>query len=399
MDTLQPSSPVKLDKPQVDHQDNPFKSFWMGGYECCDMLNRYGRRTDLLAATRHIERIDEDYDNLKPFGIKTVREGIVWSRVEYKPYHYDWQMVDKLMAAGQRHGIQQVWDMCHFGMPNDISPLHPQFCGRFVALCAAFASRYHRRLAEMPLIITPINEVSFLSWLGGEVGATTPYSRRNGWDVKYNLCKAYIESINAIRSIDKNIRILTTEPLVNIVPPKEADPDTKEAAFAAHEEQFQVTDILFGSICPELGGSPRHLDIVGYNYYFSNQFSTVPGDMISWTNEHNDERYVPLHRLLIAGYYRYEKPILLSETSHPLDHRPYWLGHISEECIQVIDQHIPLWGICWYPLLNRPDWDHTEDWHHSGLWEVDAVTGDRKINVPLAEALNKAIYSTAQCSK
>jgi hypothetical protein len=39
----------------------------------------------------------------------------------------------------------------------------------------------------------------------------------------------------------------------------------------AHEHQYQVLDILSGRICPELGGSPDYLDILGFNYYYNNQ--------------------------------------------------------------------------------------------------------------------------------
>ena len=28
--------------------ENPFASFWMGGYECTDKLNAFGYRVDLL---------------------------------------------------------------------------------------------------------------------------------------------------------------------------------------------------------------------------------------------------------------------------------------------------------------------------------------------------------------
>jgi len=61
--------------------NNPFRSFWMAGYECTDQLNYYGNRVDLLKETAHLELIDQDYQNLAQFNIKTVREGIQWSHV------------------------------------------------------------------------------------------------------------------------------------------------------------------------------------------------------------------------------------------------------------------------------------------------------------------------------
>jgi beta-glucosidase/6-phospho-beta-glucosidase/beta-galactosidase len=57
----------------------------MAGYECSDKLNLHRQRVDLLQATGHLQLMDEDYQLLQPFGIKTVREGIRWSVVEKRP--------------------------------------------------------------------------------------------------------------------------------------------------------------------------------------------------------------------------------------------------------------------------------------------------------------------------
>ena len=62
------------------------KSFFMGGYECADHINRSGERINLQTETLHHEKILEDYKNLKAIGIKVVREGVCWSEVEIAPY-------------------------------------------------------------------------------------------------------------------------------------------------------------------------------------------------------------------------------------------------------------------------------------------------------------------------
>src|SRR5689334_11587600 len=106
---------------------NPFSSFWMAGYECTDKLNRFGNRVDFLNITGHLQLIDEDYEQIKAFNITTVREGIRWSQAEKRPYHYDWSIVDLMIDHGKKNNIQQVWDICHFGYPDDLTPLHPLF--------------------------------------------------------------------------------------------------------------------------------------------------------------------------------------------------------------------------------------------------------------------------------
>jgi len=29
-----------------------------------------------------------------------------------------------------------------------------------------------------------------------------------------------------------------------------------------------------------------------------------------------------------------------------------------------------LWGICLYPVIDRPDWDDLNHWHRSRLWDL-----------------------------
>jgi hypothetical protein len=122
--------------------------------------------------------------------IKTVREGLRWSVLEREPYVYNFEPVRLLMEAGRRAGVQQVWDICHFGFPDDLTPLHPMFARRFATFCRAFVVFYRSISPNDTLVVTPINEVSFLSWLGGEVRGTSPYCEGQGWQVKYALMKA-----------------------------------------------------------------------------------------------------------------------------------------------------------------------------------------------------------------
>src|ERR1700712_2851125 len=89
---------------------NPFKSFWMAGFECTDKLNAFGIRVDLLNNTGHLHLIDQDYKMLSPFRMGAVREGIRWSQVEKNPYQYDWSAVEKMIRAGKENNIQQIWD-------------------------------------------------------------------------------------------------------------------------------------------------------------------------------------------------------------------------------------------------------------------------------------------------
>lgn len=381
---------------------NPFKSFWMGGYECTDQLNAFGNRVDLLNTTGHLEFLEQDYQALGQFDIQTVREGIRWSVVEYRPYQYDWSVVEQMIRQGQQHGIQQIWDICHFGFPDDLTPLHPMFARRFAQLCRAFVQFYRSLVPSGTLIVTPINEVSFISWLGGEARGTSPYCIGQGWEVKYRLMKAYIEGIVAMKEVDPGIRILTTEPLVNMVPPSNPSIKDLQDARDANEHQFQSLDILAGKICPELGGDISFIDLVGFNFYYNNQWIINSGNFLPWFNDEDDPRWKPLSALLTMGYQRYKRPIVLTETSHSQEHRPNWIEYIGNEVSKTIEAGIPLLGICLYPIIDRPDWDFPETWHGAGLWDMELVNGlgkDRKLYLPYAEELKRVQKQVARSIK
>jgi hypothetical protein len=380
---------------------NPFNSFWMGGYECSDQLNVHGDRVDFLNITRHLELINQDYQGLVALGVRVVREGVRWNMAEPRPYQYDFTVLKQMIFTGNMHGIQQIWDLCHFGFPDDLTPLHPHFSKRFAAFCSAFATFFRENNPGAVLIVTPINEVGFISWLGGEVGATSPFCHHNGWKVKYAYIKAYIGGIEALRLVDPHVRILTTEPLISIVAAEDSGPsDIDEAAFH-HDLQFQALDMLCGRLCPELGGKEDNLDLLGFNYYYDNQWIHTPHQVIGWNDYVPHPKYTFPSELLYRAHMRYNRPVLLSETSHPGEDRDIWIRHIIQEATKLLNCNIPIWGICLYPIIDRPDWDNLDQWHHAGIWDRTGNAPDqiRVIHQPSVEAIKEAQFLTASAQE
>ncbi len=338
-----------------------FKTFFIGGFECADIINNQGNRVDLLAQTAHDIKIIEDYKLLSAAGIKTVREGIRWSVVETKPFVYDFTEVKNRILAAQQTGIQQLWDICHFGYPEGLMPTHPQFAHRLTELCKAFTNLY-RNYSDDPLIITPINEISFISWLGGEARGTVPFAVNTGFDLKYYLCKAAIKSIEAIKNIDPTAQILMVEPLIKVHP--QIGEETCEAITGFNEAQFQAMDIITGRICPELGGKPDYMDLAGFNFYYNNQWEHC-GEVLGWCEE---KRRSCFSELLHNAYLRYDVPVVLSETGHFGEHKAAWMELITDDCIRAINKGVDLRGICIYPVLDRPDWDNPGHIIPCGIW-------------------------------
>jgi len=341
-----------------------FNTFFIGGYECADHINRSGARINLLKETQHDIRIEEDYNALAAIGIKTVREGICWSEVEKIAGVYDFSEVHHRMAAAEKFGIQQIWDLIHFGYPDGIFPTHPLFCDRFVKLCEAFASFYKQHAAQ-PLFVVPINEISFLSWHSGDVRGTVPFAVNSGWDMKYHLCKAAILGIKMLKNADPDCTIVLVEPLVRIHPGLHEDLN-EVAIHNAH--QFQAMDIIAGRMCPELGGCEAFLELLGFNYYWNCQWDFA-SEPLPWPEI--DRRRMPLSELLAIAYQRYQKPIFLSETGHFGSGRVEWINEIADECVLAKANGVDLQGICIYPVTDRPDWDNLTSYSNCGIWDLD----------------------------
>lgn len=339
-----------------------FNTFFMGGFECADHINRSGERINLLKETQHDTRCYEDYEALLSIGIRTVREGICWSSVEKISGNYDFSEVLHRMKAAEKLGIQQIWDLIHFGYPDDLSPTHPLFYLRFEKLCKAFAS-FYKENSKQKLFVVPINEISFLSWHSGDVRGTVPFAVNSGWDIKYHLCKAAITGIKMLKKTDPSCTVILVEPLVKI-----HAMEIDDNVYELNEPQFQAMDIIAGRICPELGGSEELLEILGFNYYWNCQWKGN-GESLNWPDY--QQMRVPFSEVLQTAYERYKKPIILTETGHFGDRRVEWLEEITAECVLAKINGVDLHGICIYPVIDRPDWDDLTSYSKCGIWDLD----------------------------
>lgn len=342
-----------------------FNSFFMGGFECADHINRSGHRVNLLNETHHHCKAREDYHHLKKLGIKVVREGICWSTVEIYPHVLDFNSLKPRIEAAREMGIQIIWDLCHFGYPDDLVPTHPLFPSRFMSLCRAFAL-FHREYCEEPLLVVPINEISFLSWHSGDVRGTVPFAINSGFDIKYHLCKAAIEGIKVLKQTDESCQVILVEPLCEIHRGDSEISDEELQELNSH--QFQAMDIISGRLCPELDGSTDLFDMVGFNYYYNNQWEHC-GPILSWPS--NEKKMTPFSKLLLKAYKRYNKPTIVSETGHFGLLRSQWMEEITLECDRAMSLGVDLRGVCIYPVIDRPDWDNLKSWSNCGLWDLD----------------------------
>jgi hypothetical protein len=281
-----------------------------------------------------------------------------------------------------------IWDLFHYGYPDDLDLFSEDFPKRFADYCHA-AARFVCAQSSGPCFFTPVNEPSFFAWAGGHVGRFAPHCIGKGVELKRALIRAAIHGINAIRASVPAARIVNVDPLCHVVPPLEKPELQKDADWFNEHAVFESWDMLCGRKMPELGGTRQHLDIVGINYYWTNQWELGRDEQ---PLAEDDPRRVPLRELIRRVYERYGGDLLITETAHVDDMRPQWLRYVADETEALLDAGIPLRGVCLYPILGMPEWHDQDKWTQMGLWELNECEEglSRVICEPMLQALRKA---------
>jgi polysaccharide biosynthesis protein PelF len=315
------------------------------------------------------------------------------------PGRFDFSSVLPMVRAARETGTQVIWDLLHYGWPDDVSPFAADFTERFARFARACAAMVAAESDAVPFWV-PVNEISFFAWAGGDAGFMNPFVQRRGLELKVQLVRAAIEAIESLWSVDARARIVHVEPAINVIP----NLRRKDGALRAadhHESQFEAWEILGGHKWPGIGGDPKYLDVLGINYYYNNQW--IQGGMP--VTDRRDPRYRPLREILAEIHRRFGRPLFIGETgiegeAHingkpryrmPVprtdDARPEWLRYVCGEVAAAMDAGVPMEGICLYPVANHPGW---EDGRHcqNGLFDYPPhADGHRDVIEPLAREL------------
>lgn len=356
--------------------DKTFASFFQAGFECSSHRRRDGVRLDLIRATSHDKHVLRDYRLCKDLGFGTIRDGLRWHLIEKAPGKYDWSSWLPALEAAEAVGLQVIWDLFHYGSPDCIDPGGPDFAYRFTDFALAALEVQESVSGRAPLI-TPLNEINFLSWAVDD-GYFPPFGPgERGW-VKRQLVKTATNAARAIKERWPQSTIVWAEPLIHIAP-HDRRRQTVRAAKQNLEGMYEAYDWIMGVGKPELGGDPSLIDLIGLNYYPHNQWycegPTIPM---------GHHEYRPLADMLVEMGERYQKPIFLSETGAEGSGKPSWLHYVCNEVRDAMGRGADIRGICWYPITAYPGWDNSRH-AETGLLSSVLSDGGRHIDERLLE--------------
>ena len=176
--------------------------------------------------------------------------------------------IDPFLVAQRRHNILPIWDLCHYGYPDDLDPLR---------MLSSPASRLMRRPRRAMSPIAPTmghcashrstNRPSGAIWEANGPGARPSARAAKIAALHLALARADIAAVKAIRADFPDTRIVHIDPLIWVVPPRDR-PDLAEAAHReSYDDAYLAWDMISGLKHPEYGGSSETIDIIGLNNY------------------------------------------------------------------------------------------------------------------------------------
>ena len=335
------------------------------------------RALDEYQLMGHYEHWREDLALARELGVKAIRWGVPWYRIEpFQPGLFDWRWTDEVIPyLVQELGIAPVIDLMHYGCPFW---LRREFASAdYPSAVAAYAGAFAERYKGLVRWYTPLNEPIVTALYCGQRGLWPPYLRtETGYvQVLLQVIEGIVATAAALRAVDPTIV------LVHVEATGLSRTAREDLHAVAREEQlrtFLPYDLLTGRVGPEhplfawlvrSGASPDRLaalaerpapfDLMGLNFY--PQWSTTQ----LYIDRRGRLAYQPVEQDgagfsgLIHDYWeRYRIPIMVTETSARGDEdiRARWL-EASVTALRALRQRgVPVIGYTWFPLFTMIDW-------------------------------------------
>jgi beta-glucosidase/6-phospho-beta-glucosidase/beta-galactosidase len=403
----------------------PEDFLWASGIENTFVpQTRPGHRAlDEYRLIGHYEHWREDLALGRDLGLRALRWGVPWYRVEPLPGEFDWSFTDEVIPyMTEELGITPILDLMHYGCPfwlrrEFASSDYPRAVASYAA---AFARRYRGRVRWY----TPLNEPIVNALLCGARGLWPPYLKGDSGYLRIllQLVRGIQRTVPALKEVDPDAVMVHVEATGLS---RAARADLQALAVEDQRRGFLAYDLITGRVTPDhplfpwlvrTGAGPDELaaiardritlDVLGMNFY--PQWST---QQIS-VNRHGRVAYKPTEQdgagfvTLIEDYYRrYQAPILITETSAKgaLPVRSRWLAASVAAIKHLRGEGVPVLGYTWFPLFTMIDWKYRHgkrplsSYHlELGLYKLATpANGQRWRPTPLVEQFKSYVADPA----
>ena len=373
------------------------------------------RSLDEYELMGHYEHWREDLSLGRELGLKAMRWGVPWYKVEPEPGKFDWHWVDEVIPfMVEELNILPVIDLMHYGCPFWLKRefANNDYPKRVADYAAAFADRYSHLLSWY----TPLNEPIINALMCGMRGLWPPYLKGDQGYIRImlQLARGIQRTVKVLKEIDPNSIMVHVEAtgLTRTV--------REDLRSLAREEQFRgylCYDLVSGrlthdhllfswlvrngaspDVLDEITRNPIDLDVLGLNFY--PQWSTKllhidkRGRLAFSETEPEGDGF----KELITHYHdRYNVPIMITETSAvgSDDIRQRWLKSSVSMIRDLRAEGVPVIGYTWFPLFTMVDWryrfsqDPIESFYlELGLYRLNRqAEGRRWIDTPLVEQM------------
>jgi beta-glucosidase len=356
----------------------PEDFIWASGIEDTFVpQTRSGQRAlDEYDLIGHYEHWREDLALAKQLGVRALRWGVPWYRVEPLPGEFDWRWTDEVVPyMVEELGITPIVDLMHYGCPFW---LRREFASDdYPRAVAAYAGAFAARYKHLTSWYTPLNEPTVNALMCGQRGQWPPYLRGNGGYVRImiQLVKGIFKTVEAIKSVDPSAIMVHVEATGLSQAARE---DLAALAVEDQRRGFVCYDMLTGRIRPEhplwswllrngaspndlmaFARSPIALDVLGLNFY--PQWSTrqiavdEKGRLVYRIAEKDGAGFADI---IADFYHRYRAPVIVTETSAKGKQavRLRWLEASVAAIRRLRGAGVPVLGYTWFPMFTMYDW-------------------------------------------
>ena len=371
-----------------------------------------GRLLDEYELIGHYGRWKEDIDLIASLGVKMVRYGVPWYRINPSPGRWEWKWADLPLERLLDRGIAPIVDLVHYGVPAWMESAFgdADFPERMVEYAERLAERFRGRIYGY----TPINEPRITAWYCGRLGWWPPFYR--GWRgfvrVLMQVCRAIVMTCRRLWLIDPDLVMIHVDAAeLYFSDQKSLDKEVKWR----QQLIFLALDLIAGRITDKhmffpwlvrQGASVAELewfieqyielDVIGLNLYpmFSNKrLIRTPRGL------RGQMRYAsPILTSQLARLYwkRYQKPIMITETAsrHTVGRRQQWLKGSVAAIRKVRSQGVPVVGYTWWPVFGLIRWAYRQGQQpigsyieQMGLWDLqqDSDGKFQRVHTPLVD--------------